>query len=60
MAIDPVAGISRTDAVQNRMGESGTSVSLSRDVAQRLSQLSENAGITRKEMIERLIMQARG
>lgn len=55
--VDPVASVSRTDAVQGMMGE--TQVRISTEAARELSKMAENNGVTRKEMVERLIMNAR-
>lgn len=52
--VDPVASVSRTDIAQANMGE--TQVRISTEAARELSKMSEAAGLTRKEMVERLIM----
>jgi len=54
--VDPVASVSRTDMAQGVMGE--TQVRISTEAARELSKMSEDAGLTRKEMVERLIMAA--
>lgn len=52
--VDPVASVSRTDVAQATMGE--TQVRISTEAARELSKMSEANGLTRKEMVERLIM----
>lgn len=52
--IDPVAGVTRTEQAQATMGE--TQVRISTEAARELSKMSEANGLTRKEMVERLIM----
>jgi hypothetical protein len=54
--VDPVASVTRTDAVQGMMGE--TQVRISSEAARELSKQAEAAGVTRKEQMERLIMAA--
>ena len=54
--VDPVASVTRTDMAQSVMGE--TQVRISTEAARELSKMSEDAGLTRKEMVERLIMAA--
>ena len=55
--IDPVASVTRTDMAQGVMGQ--TQVSISREAARQLSQLAEANNVTRKEMVEKLIFNAR-
>ena len=53
--VDPVASVVRGgDATQQTIGE--TQVRISTEAARELSKMSEAAGLTRKEMVERLIM----
>lgn len=55
--IDPVASATRTQMAQDVMG--GAQVSISREAARQLSQLAEANNVTRKEMVEKLIFNAR-
>jgi hypothetical protein len=54
--IDPVAGVTRTNAVQATMGE--TQVRISSEAARELSKMAEAQNVNRREMMERLIMAA--